>query len=440
VPEPDGKAAMPTSAELHNRRAAAIPRGIGNVTAIYAKRALNSEIWSEDGKRYIDFGAGIAVVNTGHQHPRLVAAVAEQMQAFSHVCFQVTPYESYVRLAERLNALAPVAGPAKTMLASTGAEAVENAVKVARAFTGRPGIISFSGGFHGRTHMGMALTGKVVPYKKGFGPFPSDIYNVAFPNEYHGVSTTDSLDGLKALFKYTADPSSIAGIMIEPVQGEGGFNIVPQDFMQALRKLCDEHGILLIADEIQTGFARTGKLFAMEHYGIKADVVTLAKGLAGGLPLSAITGRADVMDASNPGGLGGTYAGNPVACAAAHAVLDVIADEKLCERATTIGKIIMDRCTELKDRSNLNCIGDVRGLGAMCAIELVKDTTSGEPAPQLTSALLKTASDRGLILLSCGTYGNVIRFLVPLTANDALVREGMDIFAASLTEAVGHVA
>jgi 4-aminobutyrate aminotransferase len=431
---------MPTSAELHTRRAAAIPRGIGNVTAIYAKRALNSEIWSEDGQRYIDFGAGIAVVNTGHQHPRLVAAVAEQMQAFSHVCFQVTPYESYVRLAERLNALAPVAGPAKTMLASTGAEAVENAVKVARAFTGRPGIISFSGGFHGRTHMGMALTGKVVPYKKGFGPFPSDIYNVAFPNEYHGVSTTDSLDGLKALFKYTADPSSIAGIMIEPVQGEGGFNIVPQDFMQALRKLCDEHGILLIADEIQTGFARTGKLFAMEHYGIKADVVTLAKGLAGGLPLSAITGRSDVMDASNPGGLGGTYAGNPVACAAAHAVLDVIEDEQLCERAATIGKIIMDRCTELKDRSNLNCIGDVRGLGAMCAIELVKDTTSGEPAPLLTSALLKTASDRGLILLSCGTYGNVIRFLVPLTASDALVREGMDIFAASLTEAVGRVA
>ena len=429
---------MPTSAELHARRAAAIPRGIGNVTAIYAKRAKNSEIWSEDGKRYIDFGAGIAVVNTGHQHPKLVAAVEEQMKAFSHVCFQVTPYESYVRIAERLNAIAPVAGPAKTMLASTGAEAVENAVKVARAFTGRPGIISFSGGFHGRTHMGMALTGKVVPYKKGFGPFPSDVYNVAFPNEYHGVSTADSLDALKALFKYTADPSTIAAIIIEPVQGEGGFNIVPVAFMQALRKLCDEHGILLIADEIQTCFARTGKMFAMEYYGVKADVVTMAKGLAGGMPLSAITGRTDVMDACNPGGLGGTYAGNPVACAAAHAVLDVIADENLCDRANAIGKIILDRCNEMKVRSNLNCIGDVRGLGAMCAIELVKDAASGEPDAPLTAALLKAASDRGLILLSCGTYGNVIRFLVPLTASDALVREGMDIFDASLTDAVSR--
>ena len=260
-----------------------------------------------------------------------------------------------------------------------------------------------------------------------------------FLTKYHGVSTADSLDALKALFKYTADPSSIAAIIIEPVQGEGGFNIVPHDFMLALRKLCDEHGILLIADEIQTGFARTGKMFAMEHYGVKADVVTLAKGLAGGLPLSAITGRADVMDASNPGGLGGTYAGNPVACAAAHAVLDVISDEKLCDRANAIGKIILDRCNDLKNLSNLNCIGDVRGLGAMCAIELVKDASSGEPSPQLTSALLKAASDRGLILLSCGTYGNVVRFLVPLTASDALVREGMDIFAASLTDAVGRM-
>lgn len=426
---------MATSAELQARRVAAVPRGVGNVTQIFAKKALNAEIWSEDGKRYIDFGAGIAVVNTGHQHPRLVAAIKDQLESFSHVCFQVTPYENYVRLAERLNAIAPISGPAMTMLASTGAEAVENAVKVARAFTGRPGIISFSGGFHGRTHMGMALTGKVVPYKKGFGPFPSDIYNVAFPNDFHGVSTDDALASLKALFKYTADPSSIAGVIIEPVQGEGGFNIVPQDFMVALRTLCDEHGILLIADEIQTGFARTGKMFAMEHYGVKADVVTLAKGLAGGLPLSAITGRADVMDASNPGGLGGTYAGNPVACAAAHAVLDVIEDEKLCERANAIGRIIVDRCRDMQSRGNLNCIGDVRGLGAMCAIELVKDQASGDPAPELTAALLKEASARGLILLSCGTYSNVIRFLAPLTASDQIVREGMDIFDAALTAA-----
>ena len=326
------------------------------------------------------------------------------------------------------------------MLISTGAEAVENAVKVARAFTGRPGIISFSGGFHGRTHMGMALTGKVVPYKKGFGPFPADVYNVAFPNIYHGVSSEQSLDALKALFKYTADPSSIAAIIIEPVQGEGGFYIAPFDFLRSLRALCDEHGILLIADEIQTGFARTGKMFGLEHAGIKADVVTMAKGLAGGLPLAAITGRADVMDASNPGGLGGTYAGNPVACAAAHAVLDAIDEENLCERANAIGKIILDRCNaaasplqpelrrrrarprrHVRHRAGEGCCE--RGAGAAT-----------------TQTLMKVANDNGLILLSCGTYGNVIRFLVPLTASDQIVRDGMDIFETSLTEAVTRVA
>jgi 4-aminobutyrate aminotransferase len=430
---------MTTSAELHARRTAAVPRGIGHATQIYAKRAKNAEIWSEDGKRYVDFGAGIAVVNTGHQHPRIVEAVKRQLEDFSHVCFQVTPHENYVSLAERLNAVAPVSGPAKTMLASTGAEAVENAVKVARCFTGRPGIISFSGGFHGRTHMGMALTGKAVPYKKGFGPFPADIYNVAFPNLYHGTSSAESIKALKALFKYQADPSTIAGIIIEPVQGEGGFNITPADFFQALRALCDEHGIVLIADEIQTGFARTGKLFAMEHMGVKADVVTLAKGLAGGLPLSAIVGRTDIMDASGPGGLGGTYAGNPVACAAAHTVLDIIKDEDLCGRANAIGDIILGRSRELAARSNLNCIGDVRGLGAMCAVEFVKDVKSGEPAPELTAQVLKSANERGLILLSCGTYGNVVRFLPPLTASDEIVKEGMDIFEASLTEAVSKL-
>ena len=430
---------MATSAELHARRNAAVPRGIGHATQIYAKRAENAEIWSEDGKRYIDFGAGIAVVNTGHQHPRILAAIAEQMKSFSHVCFQVTPHENYVSLAERLNAIAPVSGPAKTMLASTGAEAVENAVKVARAFTGRPGIVSFSGGFHGRTHMGMALTGKAVPYKKGFGPFPADIYNVAFPNLYHGTSVADSVKALKALFKYQADPSSIAGIIIEPVQGEGGFNIAPAEFLSELRAICNEHGIVLIADEIQTGFARTGKMFALDHTNVKADVVTLAKGLAGGLPLSAITGRADIMDAANPGGLGGTYAGNPVACAAAHTVLDIINDEQLCDRANAIGEIILGRCRALAARSNLNCIGDVRGVGAMCAVEFVKDVKSGEPAPELTAQVLKSGNERGLILLSCGTYGNVIRFLPPLTASDALVKEGMDVFEASLTEAVSKL-
>jgi 4-aminobutyrate aminotransferase len=439
TPHAQGKVNMASSAELHERRIAAVPRGVAHATGIYAQRAKNAEMWGEDGKRYIDFASGIAVVNTGHLHPKVIAAVEEQLKAFSHACFQVTPYETYVRLAERLNAIAPVASPAKTILLSTGAEAVENAVKVARAFTGRPGIVSFSGGFHGRTLMGMALTGKVVPYKKGFGPFPAEVYNVAFPNTCHGVSGEQSLAALKALFKYTADSSSIAAIIIEPVQGEGGFYIAPFEFLRALRALCDEHGILLIADEIQTGFARTGKMFGLEHAGIKADVVTMAKSLAGGFPLSAVTGRADVMDASNPGGLGGTYAGSPVACASAHAVLDVI-EEKLCDRANAIGKIILDRCNAIQARSNLNCVGDVRGLGAMCAIELVKDRASGEPAPQLTQALMKVANENGLILLSCGTYGNVIRFLVPLTASDELVRDGMDIFEASLTEAVTRVA
>ena len=344
----------------------------------------------------------------------------------------MTPYENYISLAERLNAIVPVPGPAKTMLVSTGAEAVENAVKVARAFTGRPGIISFGGGFHGRTHMGMALTGKVVPYKKGFGPFPADIYNVDFPNTFHGGSTEQSLKALKSLFKHSADPSSIAAIIIEPVQGEGGFNIAPFDFLKALRALCDEHGILLIGDEIQTGFARTGKMFALEHAGIKADVVTLAKGLAGGYPLSAVVGRADVMDAANPGGLGGTYAGSPVACAAAHAVLDIIKDEKLIERANAIGKIMMDRCRELQGRSNLNCIGDVRGLGAMCAFELVTEHGGNKPDAAGAKALAAKCLERGLLILTCGIYADTVRLLTPLTASDAVLDEGLDILEAAL--------
>lgn len=431
---------MASSAELHERRNAAVARGIGHATAIYASRAKNAEIWSEDGDRYIDFGAGIAVVNTGHQHPRIVDAVKKQLDAFTHVCFQVTPHENYITLAERLNALAPVPSPAKTMLVSTGAEAVENAVKIARAYTKRTGIIAFGGGFHGRTHVGMALTGKVAPYKKGFGPFLPDIYHAMFPNPYHGITVEQSLASIHHIFKTSIDPSNVAAIIIEPVQGEGGFYIAPFEFLRALRALCDTHGILLIGDEIQTGFARTGRMFCLEHAGVTADIVTMAKGLAGGFPLAAIVGRADVMDAADPGGLGGTYAGNPVACAAAHTVIDIIKDEDLCTRANTIGEIIISRLRQLQERSNLNCIGDIRGLGAMCALELVKDQTTHEPNPALTAALLKAANARGLILLSCGTFGNVIRFLVPLTASDALVEEGMDIFAESLVDAVNSTA
>jgi 4-aminobutyrate aminotransferase len=425
---------------LTDRKNAAISRGVGMTTQIYADRAENAEIWDKEGRRYIDFAAGIAVLNTGHRHPRVIAAVKDQLDHFTHTCHQVVPYETYVHLAERLNEIAPGNFAKKTIFVTTGAEAVENAVKIARASTGRSAVIAFGGGFHGRTFMGMALTGKVVPYKVGFGAMPGDVFHVPFPVELHGVSAEQSLAALKKLFAADVDPQRVAAVIIEPVQGEGGFYAAPVAFLKALRELCDQHGILLIADEVQTGFARTGKMFAMDHHEVAPDLMTMAKSLAGGFPLAAVTGRAEVMDASNPGGLGGTYAGSPVACAAAHAVLEVIDEEKLCDRANDIGKIILDRCNQIKKRSNLNCVGDVRGLGAMCAVELVKDTASGEPAPQLTQALMKVANEKGLILLSCGTYGNVIRFLVPLTASDDLVRDGMDIFEASLTEAVTRVA
>ena len=430
---------MSTNSELLERRNKAVPRGVASATGVFAARAENAELWDVEGKRYIDFAGGIAVLNTGHRHPKVTAAIEAQLQRFTHPCFQVTPYEPYIALAEKLNALAPCKGPNKTIFLTTGAEAIENAVKIARGATKRPAVISFVGAFHGRTLMTMALTGKVDPYKRGFGPFPGEVYHVPYPNKFHDVSVEESLRALEFLFKADVEPSRVAAIVIEPVQGEGGFYIAPFEFLRELRKICDKHGILLIVDEIQCGFGRTGKMFAIEHAGVKADLVAMAKSLAGGMPLSAVTGRAAVMDAVDPGGLGGTYAGNPVACAAAHAVLDVIEDEKLCDRANAIGKIILDRCDKIKS-SNLNCVGDVRGLGAMCAIELVKDKASGEPAPQLTQALLKVANENGLILLSCGTYGNVIRFLVPLTASDALVREGMDVFEASLTDAVTRVA
>lgn len=427
---------MKASAELHERRAAAVPRGVFNVTNIYAKKALNAEIWSEDGRRYIDFGTGIGVLNVGHCHPRVIAAVQSQLEQFTHVCFHVTPYEPYVRLAERLNALAPINGAAKTMFLSTGAEAVENAVKVARAYTNRAAVISFSGGFHGRTLLAMSLTGKTVPYKKGFGPFPADIYNVPFPNTFYGVSPSMSLKAIRDLFKYVVDPVRVAAIIIEPVQGEGGINIAPFDFLRALRSLCDEYGILLIADEVQAGIGRTGQLFALEHAGIDADVVTMAKGLGGGFPLSAVTGRAEIMDAAGVGGLGGTYGGSPVGCAAANVVLDIVEDERLCTRAVQIGATILDRLNGLKSTPAGCHIGDVRGLGAMCAVELVTDLESKQPAAELTAALVKSALERGLILLPCGTNSNVIRFLPPLTANDAIVNEGMEVFESCLASLV----
>jgi 4-aminobutyrate aminotransferase/(S)-3-amino-2-methylpropionate transaminase len=418
--------------DLQGRRDAAFARGLGAMLPVYVDRARNAEMWDVEGRRYIDFAAGIAVLNTGHLHPKVQAAVAAQLDRFSHTCLMITPYESAVELAEQLNRLAPGPTPKKAIFVTTGAEAVENTIKIARAHTGRSGVIAFGGGFHGRTFMAMALTGKVAPYKAGFGPFPGDVFHAPFPIAYHGVSVQDSLDAIEHIFKYDIEPAKVAAIIVEPVMGEGGFYIAPPEFLQALRKLCDQHGIVLVIDEIQTGFARTGKMFAIEHASVEPDLMTMAKSLAGGFPLAAVVGKANIMDAPGPGGLGGTYAGSPIACAAALAVLEVIAEEKLCERSVQIGRLLVDALRGAA--KTLPAIGEVRGLGAMVAIELVKNSDAHQPDADLAKALVKRAADKGLVLLSCGLYGNVIRFLVPLTASDELIREGLGIAIDSLRE------
>ncbi|TPB64106.1 4-aminobutyrate--2-oxoglutarate transaminase [Burkholderia pseudomallei] len=422
------------NADLHARKNAATPRGVGVMCDFYAARAENAELWDVEGRRFIDFAAGIAVLNTGHRHPRIVKAIADQLGQFTHTAYQIVPYASYVELAEKINARAPIAQPKKTAFCTTGAEAVENAVKIARAYTGRPGVIAFAGGFHGRTMMGMALTGKVAPYKIGFGPFPGDVFHAPYPNALHGVTSADSIAAVETLFKADIDPKRVAAIIFEPVQGEGGFNPAPAEFVRALRKLCDAHGILLIADEVQTGFARTGKLFAMEHYDVSADLMTIAKSLAGGMPLSGVVGRADVMDAAAPGGLGGTYAGNPLAVAAAHAVLDVIDEEKLAERATVLGDKLKAKLAAL--RAELPQIVDVRGPGAMVAAEFVDPHTRASDAA-FTKRVQTLALERGLLLLICGVDANVIRFLFPLTIEDAVFDEALGILESVLREAVG---
>ncbi|MEZ5593039.1 MAG: 4-aminobutyrate--2-oxoglutarate transaminase [Gammaproteobacteria bacterium] len=426
---------MSSNQDLLQRRQQAVARGVANMHNIYTERAENAELWDVEGKRYIDFAGGIAVLNTGHRHPKVMAAVEAQMQHFTHTCFQVTSYESYVELAERLNTLTPGDHAKKTLLLTSGAEAVENAVKIARAYTKRRAVIAFDGSYHGRTSLTMALTGKVAGYKAGFGPFPGEIYHVPYPNALHGVSEEMALKALEMRFKVDIEPEQVAAIILEPVQGEGGFYIAPPSFLRKLRTLCDQHGILLIIDEVQTGFARTGKLFAIEHSGVVPDLMTLAKSLAGGFPLSAVVGRAEIMDAPLPGGLGGTYSGNPLSCAAALAVLDVIEEENLIERGQQLGERLADRFRTMAD--HFECIGDVRNLGAMVAVELFKDASRSQPDPELTKALVAKAAENGLILLSCGLYGNVSRVLVPLTASDAVVDEGLDIIEASLKELTG---
>ena len=420
------------NSQIAARRAAAISRGVGVTTQVYAHKAENAEIWDVEGRRYIDFAAGIAVVNTGHRHPKVIEAVKAQLDSFTHTCHQVVPYENYVALAEKLNAAVPGDFAKKTIFVTTGAEAVENAVKIARAATNRPAVIAFTGGFHGRTFMGMTLTGKVQPYKAGFGAMMPDVFHVPFPVELHGVSVEDSLSVLDKLFKADVDPARVAAFIVEPVQGEGGFYEVPRAFMEKLQEIARKHGILLIADEVQTGFARTGKLFAMEHYGIVPDITTMAKGLGGGFPIAAVTGRAEIMDAPAPGGLGGTYGGNPIGVAAGLAVLEVIEEEGLCERAVSLGNRLKQRLSGLA--ASIPQIADVRGPGFMNAVEFNIPGTS-TPDAEFTNRVREKALERGLILLTCGVYGNVIRFLAPVTIPDDVFSEALDILEAALLSA-----
>lgn len=411
------------NSEVQQRRLAATPRGVGVMCDFYAVRAENATLWDHQGREYTDFTAGIAVLNTGHRHPKVVEAVRNQLDCFTHTAFQVIPYENYLLLAERLNQRVPIAGPAKTTFFSSGAEAVENAVKIARAATGRPGVIAFTGAFHGRTMMTMGLTGKVVPYKTGFGPFPGSVFHARYPNALHGHSIDDAMESLESLFRCDISPQQVAAIIFEPIQGEGGFNIAPAEFVSKLRALCDQHGILLIADEIQTGFARTGKLFASEYYpDAKPDLITMAKSLGGGLPISAVSGRAEVMDAPLPGGLGGTYAGNPLAIASSLAVLEVIDEEALCDRALRLGAELVEM---LNDCGNPALV-EVRARGSMVAAEF-NDPATGKPSAEIAKTLQQKALEHGLILLTCGVHGNVIRFLYPLTIPDAQFKQALTL-------------
>ena len=412
--------------QLRARKAAATPRGVGVMGSFFAERAEGAELWDVEGQRYIDFAGGIAVMNVGHGHPKVVAAIDAQLKRFTHTCYQVVPYESYIELAEKLNQLTPGTHAKKTALFSTGAEAIENAVKIARSYTKGSGIIAFGGAFHGRSMFAVSLTGKVQPYKAGFGPFPPEIYHLPFP--CHCASLDETNRAMQHLFKADIEPSRVAAIVFEPVQGEGGFNVIQAEAVQWLRTLCDEHGIVLIADEVQTGFGRTGKMFAMEHFGVVPDLMTIAKSLAAGMPLSAVTGRAEIMDAPAPGGLGGTYAGNPLAVAAALAVIDVMAEERLPERGAKLGEQLKALLEGL--RAQLPRIADVRGLGAMMAVEF--RTTDGLPDADFTKRVQAEALKRKLILLTCGVDANVVRFLFPLATPQPVFDEALGILREAL--------
>ena len=411
-----------------------VPRGVAQAHPVFVARAEGSRIWDVDGKEYLDFAGGIGVMNVGHGHPRVLQAVRAQLERFTHVCFQVTPYEAYVRLAERLAKLAPGDFSKKTLFLTTGAEAVENAGKIARAYTGRPAVVALTHSFHGRTLLGMSLTGKASYYKQNFGPFAPEVYHAPAPYPYRGVSDEMALEGLRELFRTAVDPERVAALVVEPVLGEGGFIPLSETYLREIREITASQGILLIADEIQSGFGRTGRMWAVEHSGVVPDLITFAKSVAAGLPLSGVVGRAEVMDAPKPGGLGGTYAGNPLACAAGLAVLDIFEEEGLLERAKALGRVLWQALEGLKDR--FPQVGEVRGLGPMVALELVRDPKTREPAPDLAQATLEEARRRGLILLKAGMYGNVIRVLVPLVATEAEVHEGLARLSAALEVAL----
>ncbi len=425
-----------TNADLLARRQAAVARGVASAAPVFAAHAENAELWDVEGRRYVDFAGGIAVLNTGHRHPKVIEAAKAQEDHYTHTSFQVVPYEPYVALAEKLNSLAPGDAPKKSLLVTTGAEAVENAVKIARAYTGRPGVIAFTGGYHGRTLLTLGMTGKISPYKKDVGPFPADIFRAPFPSARDGITVEDALTGLENLFLTDAQPDRVAAIIIEPVLGEGGYIPVPFEMLQALRAICDKHGILLISDEIQAGFARTGTWFAIEHSGVVPDLITVAKSMAGGYPIAGVIGRADVMDAMAPGGLGGTYGGNPVACAAALAAIEAIETEGLLARSTALGERFRAAFAEIGARTAPFRMWDIRGLGAMLAVEFVTDFETAKPDAALTKSVCAHALKRGLILLACGMHGNALRIMVPITASDAIIEEGLAIFEAALADAV----
>ena len=425
----------PKSKAILERKERVIADPLSIYVPVVIAEGRGSTITDVDGNTFLDFTGGVGCLNVGHSHPRVVEAAQAQLERFSHTDFTIVPYEVYVELAERLTELAPVRKPAKAAFFNAGTEAVENSVKFARAHTGRPAVIAFEGAFHGRTMLSLSLTSKTHPYKAGLGPFAPEIYRVPFPQEYRGPSTDEALSALERAFTVQVDPEHVAAIVFEPVQGEGGFHPAPEDFVAGLRRICDEHGIVLVADEVQTGFGRTGRMFAMEHLGVEPDLMAVAKSIAAGLPLSGVIGVADVMDAPGDSAVGGTYVGNPVAQAAALAVLDVMDDENLVERAAQIGDAMRTRMLAWQDR--FPAIGDVRGLGAMLAIELVEDRSTKRPAPDLATAVVGEAAQRGLLLLKAGIYSNCIRVLSPLVLTDQELDEALSVWEDALHAALG---